>query len=91
VALEGEGLPETVATALLGLYPAKAKIVATATMKSPAARARPVGRCHPDQPGQLGPTFIPRCNGTQPESFRALFWPQSGMTGRATIAHAPHM
>jgi len=35
-------------------------VVAATTMKTPAAMARPVGRCHPDQRGQLGPIFIRR-------------------------------
>jgi hypothetical protein len=70
VALDGEGLSETVTAVRLGLYPASAKIVAATTMNSPAAMARPFGRFHPDQRGQLGPTFIRRCNGTAPRSFR---------------------
>jgi hypothetical protein len=70
VALGGEGLSETVTAVRLGLYPASAKIVAATTMNIPAAMARPFGRCHPDQRGRLGPTFIRRCNGTGPRSFR---------------------
>jgi hypothetical protein len=70
VALDGGGLPETVTAVRLGLYPASAKIVAATTMNSPAAMARPFGRCHPDHRGRLGPTFIRRCNGTGPRSFR---------------------
>jgi hypothetical protein len=70
VALGREGLPETVTAVGLGLYPASAKIVAATTMNSPAAMPRPFGRCHPDHHGQLGPTFIRRCNGTGSRSFR---------------------
>ncbi len=58
VALDGEGLPETVTAVRLGPYPASAKIVAATIMKTPAATARPSGRCHPDQCGQTGLIFI---------------------------------
>jgi hypothetical protein len=60
VTLVAEGLPETVTALRLGLYPASAKIVAATTMKTAAAKARPVGPCHPNRRGQPGLSFIRR-------------------------------
>jgi plasmid stability protein len=95
MALEAEGLPKTVTALRLGLYPASAKIVAATTMKTPAAMARPIGPCHPNQRGQLGLSFIRRLNGTESRSFRlppngSLGGPIAGCAVRV-IAHARRM
>ena len=70
VGLDGEGLPATVTAVRLGPDPASATTVAARTMRTPAARARPIGRRHPDQCGQTGLIFIRQWNGSEPRSFR---------------------